>query len=491
MLDMRRRQLSFDHLMSTIDYSLAMDHHQRDESPIEILVVDDTSANLSVLTQLLSKEGYKVRVARNGEFALRSALSSPPSLILLDIMMPEMNGYQVCERLKLNSITQDIPIIFLSASDEILDKVTAFGVGGVDYITKPFESIEVLARIQNQLRLRSLQQQLQSQNQHLYAEIEKRKAIEASLAQSRSLLSGILNSSLDGIAALEAIRDRQDNIIDFCCLLLNPMADQLLGKPQVQGKSLLEALPGLQLDGLLADFISVVETSEAIQKEIYYAHDNIEGWFEILLVKLGDGLTVTFRDITKRKQIELALEKANLELSNQANVDGLTQIANRRYFDQYLAEQWQQLKGEQQPLALILADVDYFKLYNDNYGHQAGDRCLIKVAQTLSHHLPNAESLAARYGGEEFGVILPQTSLEQATQVAETIRQAIHQLRLDHAYSQVSSWVTLSLGVSAVIPGDRASDAEHSRQSPEQLIAQADRALYQAKEKGRDRLECN
>ncbi|MDJ1168315.1 diguanylate cyclase [Roseofilum sp. BLCC_M154] len=468
--------------MSTIHYLLVMDRHQNHLAPIDILVVDDTSTNLSVLTQLLSKEGYKVRVARNGEFALRSVLSSPPSLILLDIMMPEMNGYQVCERLKLNPKTQEIPVIFLSACDEIIDKVTAFGVGGVDYITKPFESIEVLVRIENQLRLRSLQQQLQRQNQHLCAEIEKRKAIEGSLAQSRSLLSGILNSSLDAIVALEAIRNEQAKIIDFRCLLLNPMAYQLLGKSHLEGKSLLQSLPGLQLDGLFDEFIWVVDTSQAIEKEIYYAHDGIEGWFEILLVKLGDGLTVTFREITKRKQIELALEKANLELSNQANLDGLTQIANRRYFDQYLAEQWQDLKDTQQPLALILADVDYFKLYNDNYGHQAGDRCLIQVARTLSRHLPTAESLAARYGGEEFGIILPHTSLEQAAQVGETIRQGIHKLRLDHAYSQVSSWVTLSLGISALIPGES--------QSPEMLIAQADRALYQAKGKGRDRLEC-
>ncbi|MBP0025119.1 MAG: response regulator, partial [Roseofilum sp. SID2] len=233
-----------------------MDRNQNHTDQIDILVVDDTSANLSVLTQLLSKEGYKVRVARNGEFALRSALSSPPSLILLDIMMPEMNGYQVCEYLKSNPKTQDIPIIFLSASDEILDKVTAFGVGGVDYITKPFEGIEVLARIENQLRLRSLQLQLQTQNQHLYAEIEKRKSIEASLAQSRSLLSGILNSSLDGIAALESIRDHQEKIIDFRGLLLNPMAYQLLGQSQLSSKSLLQALPGLQLDGLFNEFIS-------------------------------------------------------------------------------------------------------------------------------------------------------------------------------------------------------------------------------------------
>ena len=458
-----------------------MNHHRMHPTQVDILVVDDTATNLSLLTQLLSTQGYKVRVARNGGFALRSAASSPPTLILLDIMMPDMDGYQVCEALKRSPDTQDIPVIFLSASDEVLDKIQAFGVGGVDYITKPFESVEVLARIENQLRLRSLQLQLQQQNRHLLAEIEKRKATETSLDRSSTLLWGILNSSLDGIAALESVRDAQGNIIDFRWLLANPVATQWVNKGNLKGKFLLEELPGLSHSGLFEWYISVVETGETIQREIYYTHEGMEEWFEIMLVKLGDGLTATFRNITQRKAIEIALETTNLELENQANLDGLTQIANRRRFDQYLSKEWRRTRREQQPLSLILCDVDYFKLYNDSYGHQAGDRCLIEVAKTLEQSLKRPADLVARYGGEEFAIILPNTHLNGAVNVAEDIRQAIHQRYISHEYSQVSSYITLSLGISSIIPsrGD----------SPEILISYADRALYQAKQKGRDRLE--
>ncbi|MDJ1183780.1 GGDEF domain-containing response regulator [Roseofilum casamattae] len=458
-----------------------MNHHRMHPTQVDILVVDDTATNLSLLTQLLSTQGYKVRVARNGGFALRSASSSPPTLILLDIMMPDMDGYQVCEALKRNPDTQDVPVIFLSASDEVLDKIQAFGVGGVDYITKPFESVEVLARIENQLRLRSLQLQLQTQNQHLLAEIEKRKATETSLDRSSTLLWGILNSSLDGISALESVRDAQGNIIDFRWLLANPVATQWANTGNLKGKFLLEELPGLSHSGLFEWYISVVETGETIQKEIYYTHEGMEEWFEIMLVKLGDGLTATFRNITQRKAIEIALEKTNLELENQANLDGLTQIANRRRFDQYLNKEWRRMRREQQPLSLILCDVDYFKLYNDSYGHQAGDRCLIEVAKTLEKSLKRPADLVARYGGEEFAIILPNTHLNGAVNVAEDIRQAIHERYISHEYSQVRNYITLSLGISSIIPsrGD----------SPEILISYTDRALYQAKQKGRDRLE--
>ncbi len=459
-----------------------MIHHQMHPAQIDILVVDDTATNLSLLTELLSAEGYKVRVARNGQFALRSARSAPPHLILLDIMMPDLNGYQVCQQLKANPGTQDIPVIFLSASDEVLDKVKAFGVGGVDYITKPFEGVEVLVRIQNQLRLRSLQLQLRAQNQHLSMEIERRKATELSLDQSRTLLWGILKSSLDGITALQSIRDDRGKIVDFQFLLTNPVANQWLNKNDLVGKSLLAELPGIREDGIFDWYVSVVETGETMQREIYYAHEGLEGWFEMMLVKLGDGLTVTLRDISKRKQIELALKKANLNLASQAHLDGLTQIANRRRFDLHFSKEWRRMRREQGWLSVILCDVDYFKLYNDNYGHQAGDRCLIQVAQAISHTVKRPGDLVARYGGEEFIIILPNTPLEGAMQVGESIREAIAQLEIPHAYSLVSEWITLSLGVSSIIPS--------FAQSSELLIAYADQALYEAKQNGRDRLEC-
>ncbi len=136
-------------------------------SESSILIVDDVPDNLHLLSKLLSQQGYEIRKAINGAMALASAQADPPDLILLDIRMPEMDGYEVCQNLKANKATQDIPVIFLSALDDVLDKVKAFGVGGVDYITKPFQTEEVLARIDMQLRLRHLQQQLAEHNQQL------------------------------------------------------------------------------------------------------------------------------------------------------------------------------------------------------------------------------------------------------------------------------------------------------------------------------------
>ena len=158
-----------------------MNQEQPLPSKGNILVVDDHPANLSLLTQLLSEQGYKVRVAPNGTLALRSVLTTPPDLILLDIMMPKIDGYEVCTQLKADQRTRDIPVIFLSALDEVLDKVKAFEVGGVDYVTKPFEPVEVLARVENQLRLRQLQLKLMEQNALLQKQIEARRQVEVEI----------------------------------------------------------------------------------------------------------------------------------------------------------------------------------------------------------------------------------------------------------------------------------------------------------------------
>ena len=151
-----------------------------------ILIVDDTPANLQLLAQMLSEQGYKVRMAQDGTMALLSVESSPPDLILLDIMMPELNGYEVCSKLKASSFTKDIPIIFISALNEVFDKVKAFEVGGVDYITKPFQAQEVLARVEHQLHIRRLTQQLLEQNALLQQEVHRREIAEAEVRKSLS-----------------------------------------------------------------------------------------------------------------------------------------------------------------------------------------------------------------------------------------------------------------------------------------------------------------
>ena len=185
----------------------------------------------------------------------------------------------------------------------------------------------------------------------------------------------------------------------------------------------------------------------------------------------------------KQAQLYHQLEEANRELQELSVMDALTRISNRRKFDQYIASEWIRLSREQSPLSLILCDIDHFKLYNDTYGHPAGDRCLIEVAQAISKVIHRPTDLVARYGGEEFVLVLPQTPIEGAKYLAQQIRLQVQALKIPHLSSSVDLYVTISLGVSCCIP--------HSSYDFEVLIAAADQGLYQAKEKGRNQaVEC-
>ena len=446
----------------------------------QILIVDDLPENVRLLSSLLSEQGYHVNSATDGRMALSIIKQESPDLILLDIMIPEMNGYQVCRHLKSTAITRDIPIIFLSGLDSEFDKIEAFKVGAVDYITKPFFVEEVIFRVKAQL---DIIQQQQKFKQILNEQITERKIAERELNKSRALLTGVLNSSLDGVAAFEAIRDRQGRIVDFRWLIANPMAAMTVGGTieSLKGKRLfVEGSAGHLFDGLLDSFIQVVETCTVLEQEHYYNSYSLKAWFHIVAVKLGDGFAMTFRDISDRKQIETTLKKANLRLTYQANIDSLTQIANRRRFDEYITQEWSRCAREREYLSLILGDVDYFKAYNDTYGHQAGDNCLYEVAKGIEGAVKRPADVAFRYGGEEFAIVLPHTEGRGAIKVAEDIHQQIKALKISHISSEVGDTISLSLGVSSVIPD--------TRTSPHTLISAADDALYDAKLKGRNRV---
>ena len=267
-----------------------------DNSQIKVLVVDDQPSNLRFLSKLLTAQGYQVYQAICGQLALNLAIAHCPDLILLDIRMPEMNGYEVCRRLKATAETEQIPVIFLSVLDEMNDKLQAFRVGGADYITKPFQVEEVLARIDKQVGLQKLQQQLKEQNYQLQ--------------QSQSLLASILNSSLDAVVAYSAVRNSEGNIVDFQWLLINPAAEKFYGLllNEIVGKNLLAELSQVRNNGLFDLYVSVVETGETVDREFSYEHErDTIVWLHIVAVKLNDGLAVTFRNITDRKRAEIAL----------------------------------------------------------------------------------------------------------------------------------------------------------------------------------------
>lgn len=207
-------------------------------------------------------------------------------------------------------------------------------------------------------------------------------------------------------------------------------------------------------------------------------HQDAMGWKESeieLTCAIADQLVIAIQ----QSELYQELQVANQQLLRLATIDGLTQVANRRRFDQYLEQEWQGLQAEKGYLALILCDIDYFKQYNDYYGHLAGDSCLKKVAQALEEILHNSADLLARYGGEEFAIILPNTTRDEAINLAQQIQNAIAHLQLPHADSRVSQWLSLSLGVACTIPSSLVPSSS--------LIAAADLALYDAKQQGRAR----
>ncbi|EIC23179.1 GGDEF domain-containing protein [Thiorhodovibrio frisius] len=199
---------------------------------------------------------------------------------------------------------------------------------------------------------------------------------------------------------------------------------------------------------------------------------------------LQQQLIETERQAKARLEVKVAerteaLKQANEELERMAMKDGLTSLANRRFLDQRLREEWQRLKREQGFLAVVICDIDYFKRFNDHYGHQSGDTCIVKVARALQHGLQRPGDLAGRYGGEEFLMLLPNTDIQGAAITAERLRSAVEALAIKHAKSDVR-YVTMSFGVAAAIPQEDCS-AEH-------LVSLADEALYRAKDQGRNRV---
>jgi diguanylate cyclase (GGDEF)-like protein len=219
-----------------------------------------------------------------------------------------------------------------------------------------------------------------------------------------------------------------------------------------------------------------------MSQEIQMSREQLEDYSRSLEQKVSDRTQELQAEVEQRTKAEIALQSANQELHRMAYLDGLTQIANRRQFDERLTQEWNRMKRDHLPMSLILCDVDYFKKYNDTYGHQAGDDCLRHVGQAITAAICRPADLAARYGGEEFATILPNTNLDGATKVARAIQAQIKELQIPHRSSDVSAHVTVSLGVVSLFPDDQTTT--------EQLLIKADQLLYQAKSEGRDRFAC-
>lgn len=412
-----------------------------------ILLVDDAPDNLGALRTMMMRQGYQTFVATSGDRALDIAQRIRPDLVLLDVVMPGIDGLETCRRLKAHPATAHIPVIFMSARGETADIVAGFDNGAADYIPKPLRMEEVCARVRAQLRLRS--------------------SSETQTAQADRLRM-IVDSMDQGLLILERCGRVQ---------YANPACDRYLGYAP-------EDLVGRSLADLLADgpdvrsCASLEATGGSGTREVQIRHrDGGLRAMDLTMTPMhaADGLFVALlHDITHHKQSEDALQRA-------AMVDPLTRIANRRHFDAFLDKEWQRAIRSCQPLSLLVLDVDHFKQYNDTLGHAAGDVSLQKVAQALQEHALRPTDLAARYGGEEFVLLLADTPREGATLLAEHIRAAVEALEVPNPRSPTSPWLTVSVGVATIVP-TQLDQIEH-------LFVCADRAMYAAKAAGRNRVE--
>lgn len=438
-------------------------------SPINILVVDDTQANIALLTELLEKSGYQVCAANNAEQAIKVASHINPNLILLDIMMPDIDGFEVCRQLKENPKTNSIPVIFISAKTDIEDLMTGFSVGAVDYINKPFHTEEVIARINNQIQIQSLNQQLIASEREMRQLVIKYQYQTERLEQIvKNVVDGILETTSSGIIqrvnpAIERLfgyKAEEIYLTNFTELLAEPFASQyseILSydrnnpscKQATVDENLIE-LMGKRSNGSLfpIEFSFLKMPSD---EELYL---------------------IVIRDISIYKDKE---EK----LRHLSYIDPLTKLANRRRFDESFLREWMRSQRTKKPLTFIMIDIDYFKQYNDTYGHQAGDICLTTLANVIKNIIKRPCDIIARIGGEEFAVILPDTDQIGAVNIAEKLRKSVCDLAIPHSSSE-HKVITISLGIATSVSDEQGLTSKI-------LYNKADQALYQAKRSGRNK----
>lgn len=319
----------------------------------------------------------------------------------------------------------------------------------------------------------------------VFSEISEMKQVEKKLKESEERYRFIVDNSTDLVAILSESVEIQ-YISPICQQIIGYEADEMLGRDIrefIHPDDLEEAISALaKVSNLeLGVFDIPTLTFRLRHKAGHYI------WLESKHKPIWDknnkltGIITVGRNITERKLAEETLKEANQWLEQLSSLDGLTGIPNRRTFDHALMREWYRSLRSENPLSLIMVDIDYFKKYNDTYGHMQGDECLKRVAHLLEKTINRSSDVIARYGGEEFAIILPDTDEKGAAIIAEEVRRNVEASHIPHRKSTISDWVTISVGVATIIP-------DHTMEQNE-LIVHTDQALYKAKKNGRNRVE--
>lgn len=447
-----------------------------------VLVVDDIPANVKLLEARLVAEYFDVVTAEDGFKALDICDQEQVDIILLDIMMPGMDGFEVCERLKANPKTAHIPVVMVTALDQPSDRVRGLKAGADDFLTKPVNDLQLIARVKSLVRLKAVSDELR-----LRAETAREIGIEEMLrsdglmqtpgrvlvADGRASSQERIVRALKPVAEVDAVTEPQAALLKaasnpFELVIVNSNFedyDPLRLCSQLRSLERTRFLPLLLVAEQGADDMVARALDLGVNDYILRPIDPNE---------------LVARSLTqiRRKRYNEHL-RLNLQHTMElAIVDGLTGLNNRRYLDNHLKILFDRAAVRGRPISICMTDIDRFKLVNDTYGHDVGDEVLREFAARIRSTVRGAD-LACRYGGEEFVVVMPDTSMELATSIAERLRAIIedkpfHVRSIDRELS-----ITASLGIAT---------SSGAFGAPDELLKQADRALYEAKHTGRNRV---
>ncbi|HYB10809.1 MAG TPA: PleD family two-component system response regulator [Alphaproteobacteria bacterium] len=447
-----------------------------------ILVVDDILPNVKLLEAKLSSEYFDVIVATNGASALEIVRNDLPDLVLLDVMMPGMDGFEVCERIKADPRTTHIPVIMVTALSDVQDRVRGLKAGADDFLTKPVKDLALFARVRSLLRLKMLMDEWRMRA----ATGEQLGAIEPNanpLAVSPEHASVLLvDDRANNIRRIEETLKEAGHTVTSKAAPEAAMATALQNDFDLVIVNLhLSNFDGLRLCSQLRSHELTRQTSILLlieSEDTARLAKGLELGVNDYLVAPIDRNELLARSHTqiRRKRYQDSL-RANFQRSlSLALTDSLTGLYNRRYLDAHLGNLMKRVLGGGKPFALLMIDIDHFKRINDDYGHATGDEVLRELADRLAHSVRNFD-LVARMGGEEFVVVMPDASDSVALAVAERLCQRVSQTPFTVSHPAGRIDVRVSIGCATASGED---------EKLEYLLKRSDEALYAAKRAGRN-----
>ncbi len=448
-----------------------------------VLIVDDILANVKLLEAKLTADYFDVFTAMSGPEALEAARRVNPDIILLDVMMPGMDGFEVCRRLKSNMQTHHIPVIMVTALDQPADRVQGLEAGADDFLTKPVNDVALFARVKSLVRLKMLTDELRSR---------------AATSERMGLINESLVGDLDDDTPGQILLVCDDALaIERHMNCLSPHHQvTVMEDPQ---RALIEAAEGnwelmivsldlKDFDGLrLCSQLRSLDRTRHMPILILVQPEDNKRLLRALELGVNDYLMEPVDPNETMARVRLQLRRNRYAVRLRANVDqslemavtdSLTGLFNRRYMEGHLATLVNHAAHRGKSIAVLMLDIDYFKAVNDTYGHDVGDVVLKEFSDRLKANIRGVD-MACRQGGEEFILVMPDTDLAMAFMIAERLRQAVAKEPFAVKTKSGPLDITVSVGVAAL---------EHGDDTPEIILKRADQALYQAKREGRNRV---